>query len=329
MAKTLVVSEHEAVELLGLGECIEAMRGTLAAVPKGEVQSIQRTMIPHPNGNTLAGMASSIAGEGIAGTKVIIFAGPAAAKAGTSQGIVPIFSTQTGALIAIVDGHSITLTRTAATSAVGTDVMANPDANSLCLIGAGRQARGHLEAMALVRKLKTVTVWDLYPEATAKFVADMAPKFPGIAIRACDTAEEAARDADIICTVTPGKTEDPVLLGAWLKPGCHINAVGACSPQGRELDTAAMKKGRLFVDQMAAAKRDAGDFVIPFQKGELDEDHILGEIGEIINGQKPARTSPEDITIFESVGIAAEDLATAYLIYQKARAAGRGVEVEI
>lgn len=327
MHKTLIINEPESRRLLTMADCIEAMKDTLQAVADKKVQSIQRTMIHHENGNTLAGMAASIETINVTGSKVIIFPGPGAK--GTSQGIIPLFDTVSGALLAIVDGRSITHTRTAAASAAATDVMANPDAHVLCLIGAGGQARGHLAAMSEVRKLTEVRVWNWRPEGAARFAEEMGAKYPHLTITAHESAEEAVRGADIICTVTPGRSAEPLLLGEWLSPGCHINAVGACGPAGRELDTEAVRRSRLFVDQLAAAKRDAGDLVIPFNAGELDESHILGEVGDIISGRLPARLSDDDITMFESVGIAAQDIAAAHLIYKRAKAEGAGVEVEI
>ena len=143
----------------------------------------------------------------------------------------------------------------------------------------------------------------------------------------CATAQQAVEGADIVCTVTQAK--EPILQGAWLKPGAHINAVGACAGNARELDSAAVCRSRIYLDQREAALRDGGDLAIPLASGELDQDRIIGEVGQVMLGQIPGRQSEEEITLFESVGIAVEDLSAAALIYQLACQQGLGVEVEI
>lgn len=328
MNKTLVVNRREAHQLLTMGDCIEEMRQTLSDISAGKTQMLQRNMIMVANGNKMAQMPSALENKQIVGSKVCIFPGEATRKAGTQQGVVIIYNSETGELAAIVDAESITHIRTAATTAVGTDLLARKDARVLALLGAGGQARVHLESMVLVRPgIQTVYVWDYYPEAARAFCESEQPKYPNQKLIPCTGGEEAVKDADIVCTVS--KAQTPILLGDWLKAGAHVNAVGACGPDGRELDARVLQRGRVYVDKMEASLRDAGDLVLAVKENAWSTDQVVGEVGNILNGKLPGRLNEEEITVFESVGIAVEDLASANLIYQKARAQGMGVEVEV
>ena len=327
MSKTLLVSNAEAERLLKMGDCIAAMDEVLRDVSAGAITMLQRSMIHHKNGNILAGMPSTIDTKEITGSKVTIFPGPEARKNGTAQGIVPIFDTVTGSLIAIVGAECITTIRTAATSASATRLLAREDASVLGILGAGKLGRAHVEAISLVRPIKKVYIWDIVPEAVDAYCAEMAKAYPNITFIPCKTAKEAVVDADILCTVT--KAQEPIVEGEWLKSGVHINAVGACSPVAREMATSVVQKARVYVDKTEAALRDGGDLIIPMNAGEWSADKVVGEVGEILLGKLEGRKTAEEITMFETVGIAVEDLASEYLIYQKAKEQGIGLEVEL
>lgn len=326
MKKTLIINQKEVRELLKMDQCIQAMEECFKDVSTGATEMLQRTMIHHPNGNILAGMASSLHNKSITGSKVIIFPGTETKKAGTNQGIVPIFDIATGALVTIVDGEIITGVRTAAATAAATGWLARGDASSLAILGAGNLGRLHVDSIKLVRDIRRVTVWDINPEATEALCNHIFDKY-SMEVVPCATAQQAVEGADIICTMTKAST--PILKGAWIKPGAHVNAIGACSAKVREVDTETVLKSRVYCDKVEAVLRDAGDLLIPMEEGALTPDHIVGEIGNVMLGKLGGRQSAEEITMFETVGIAVEDLAAAWLVYQQAREKGMGVEVEI
>jgi ornithine cyclodeaminase len=241
------------------------------------------------------------------------------------QGAVLLFEAERGRMLAIIDATSVTAIRTAAVSAVATRRLARADASTLALVGSGVQARTHLEAMRLVRPLSSVRVASQTPERARAF-ARRESSAQGIPIAACGSVEEAVTGADIVCTVTSSRV--PVVRGAWLSPGTHVNAVGSSVASARELDSDAVVRSRLFVDRRESAMAEAGDFLIPRDEGTVGNAHILGELGELEIGAVPGRTAPDQITLFKSVGLAVEDVAAASLIYSRARGSGVGTYLE-
>jgi ornithine cyclodeaminase len=187
------------------------------------------------------------------------------------------------------------------------------------------QARTHLAALREVRTLRRVRVWSRDPERARHYAAKESARH-GLRIEPVATAREAVAGADLLCTVTAAV--EPVLEGEWIAPGAHVNAVGACTPNARELDTAAVVRARLFVDRRESALNEPGEILTPLREGAIGEDHIRGEIGELVIGRVAGRLSPEDITLFESLGLTVEDLAAARHIYSKALEQGRGVSLE-
>lgn len=329
MNKTLIINRTQCEEILTVEKCIPYMKTALVGISEKQAKVLQRTMIPHANGNMLANMPASLVSENVTGSKVIIFPGPQTAKMGTNQGIIPLFDIETGRLIAIVDAELITVVRTAATSAAATDVLANKDSKTVAILGCGKQGKAHVQAMLAVRSIEKVYMWDLYYDAAKSACEIMKKQYPAVEFIPCETAKEAAVNADIICTTTPGKSENPVLLGSWLKDGAHINAVGTCSANGRELDGEAVKKAVIFSDWTQACHRDAGDILFNISAGELDEIPAMTEVGEVLAGRHPGRTDKKQITMFESVGISVEDIAAAKMIYEYARENGIGTWLEI
>ena len=197
MNKTLIVSRELCRQLLTLNDCIPAMTDTLIAASRGEIKMLQRSMIPHEtSGNMLAIMPASLLNHHVTGSKVTIFSGPKSRA--TAQGIVPLFDTETGALLSIVDAELITVIRTAATSAAATDVLARKDASSVAILGAGNQGRAHAEAMGLIRDIKKVYIWDMFPAAVEAALEVLKEKMPGVELIPCQTAEEAVKDADLV-----------------------------------------------------------------------------------------------------------------------------------
>jgi ornithine cyclodeaminase len=326
--KVLIVNQAEVARLLPMGECIAAMEETLKGLARGEalLPLRQVTMLPRNLGALAAMPAYSDALKAI-GVKVItVFPGNRGTAHDSHQGAVLLFEAGHGSLMAIVDATEVTAIRTAAVSGVATRLLARPAAGDLALLGSGVQARTHLEAMLLVRPLKRIRVWSPTPGHASAF-GERESKRHNVDIEAMGSARGTVKDADIVCTVTSSR--EPVLKGDWLTPGVHINAVGSSVQAARELDTAAVKKAALFVDRRESALSEAGDFLIPKAELAIGDDHIRGEIGEVLLDRVPGRTSPQDITLFKSLGLAVEDLAAVRLIYGKAVEQNLGTWVEL
>jgi len=276
----------------------------------------------------MPGMLGNLQGEGsVTGAKVIsVMPGNHAHGEESHQGIVLLFEQERGRPLAILDAGAVTAIRTAAASAVATRALARKEAGDLAILGSGTQARSHLEAMRAVRTLRRVRVWSRNPESAFRF-AEEAGEALGLSVEPVASAREAVEEADLICTVTAATS--PILLGDWIFPGAHVNAVGACTPKARELDSAAVARSRLFVDRRESALAEAGDFLLARNEGAITNDHILGETGEVLEGKVPGRRSGEEITLFKSLGIAVEDLAAGRHVYAKALAAGRGITLDL
>jgi ornithine cyclodeaminase len=326
--RVLIVNQSEVAELLPMGECIEAMAAALTATARGEVLLPLRHVTMLPGGlGALAAMPAFAPSLGGIGVKVItVFPGNHGTAFESHQGAVLLFDAERGALQAIVDAGEVTAIRTAAVSAVATRALAREDASDLAILGSGAQARTHLEAMLLVRKIRRVRVWSPTAEHRDAF-AEREGRRLGVTIEPTASAQSAVSKADLVCTATSARK--PVLRGKWLAAGAHVNAVGASVKTARELDADAVRRARLFVDRRESALNEAGDFLIARDEGAVGDDHIRGELGEVLLGQVPGRESPDDVTLFKSLGLAVEDLAAVRLIVERARDRGLGTRVEL
>jgi ornithine cyclodeaminase len=311
-----------------MGECIGVMEKTLAELARGEAILPLRSILWLPERvGALGLMPAALLPSNVVGVKAItFFHGNEGTELDTHQGAVLLFEAERGQLLAVIDATSITAIRTAAVSGVGTKLLAREDAGDLAIVGSGVQAGTHLEAMLAVRPIRRVRVASK-DFARAQRFADRESKRQRIAIEPMRTIEAAVRGADIVCTATSAR--DPVVAGDWLEQGCHVNAVGSSVPFARELDTAAVVRSRLFVDRRESATNEAGDFLIARKEGAVGDDHILGEIGEVAIGKVPGRRSREEITLFKSLGLAVEDVASAAHIFGKAKASGEGRWIEL
>ena len=303
-------------------ECIEAMADALRLTARGEVSLPLRQVVLPPGGRgALASMPAVAPGLGM-GVKVItVLPGNHGSAYPSHQGVVLLFGHERGELQAIVDASELTAIRTAAVSGLATRLLAREGASDLALLGSGVQARTHLAAMRAVRSLERVRVWSP-SRANREAFAERESSRHGIPIEPVDSAEAAVRGADLVCTVTAATA--PVVRGEWLSPGVHVNAVGASLPSARELDTEAVRRSRLFVDRREATVHESGDYLIPLREGAIREDHIVAELGEVLDGTATGRRGPDEITLFKSLGIAIEDLAAARLLVERARAEGVG-----
>ncbi len=326
--KILILNHIEVQQLLPMSECIGVMEEALAALARAEAHQPLRTIVrPEDVYGVMALMPAYRGGDNaMFGLKAIcVFPGNAEIGKDAHQGGVLLFSGQTGELLAVVNASAITAIRTAAVSAAATKLLARKDAGELAIIGAGVQARVHLEAIACVLSLKRGRIAARRVENAAALATEMQPRF-SFPLVPVQNAEAATRDADIIVTATTSR--EPVLRREWISPGAHVNAVGTYAPTAREIDTQTMAEASLFVDRRESALNEAGDYLIAAQEGAIGPDHIRGELGELLVGASPGRTASYEITIFKSLGLAIEDLAAAAHTYQKARDKSRGRWVE-
>jgi ornithine cyclodeaminase len=255
---------------------------------------------------------------------ICIFGGNPAIGLDAHQGVVLLSSTRTGEPLAILNASAITEIRTAAVSAVATALLARPDATELAIIGTGVQARAHLLAISGSRPLTGIRVAGRDHAKAARF-ADRMQASAGVPVTACASAREVVAGAGLVVTAT--SAAEPVLQRDWLAAGTHINAVGACLPHTRELDSATIADAALFADSRESVRGEAGDYLLALAEGAIGPDHVRAEIGELLTGEAAGRSSDQEITVFESLGLAVEDLAAAY-VYGKASRLGAGVVAE-
>jgi ornithine cyclodeaminase len=326
--QTLIADQQLVTEVFPMEEAIPTMRRALTMLAEGDVVMPLRSYLALPGGDAVMGlMPSYMGGLEAVGVKVVAaFPANFGTEYDTHQGVVLFFDSERGLLRAIVDATSITAIRTAAVSGLVTDLLASQDAGDLAIIGAGTQAHTHLQAMRAVRPVRRVRVYSV-PAQSATDFAERETRLTGLPVEAVATAEEAVAGADLICTATTAT--EPVVCGAWVAPGTHINAVGAYSPATRELDSDLVAKARLYADRRESLLSEAGEFLIPKSEGLFGDEHVVGEVGEVLTGTAPGRTSPDEITLFKSLGIAIEDLASAHRIYEICKERELGVWVEI
>jgi ornithine cyclodeaminase/alanine dehydrogenase-like protein (mu-crystallin family) len=228
--------------------------------------------------------------------------------------------------VAIIDGAEITAIRTAAASGLATQLLARPDAGDLAILGAGEQACSHLEAMLAVRTLRRIRIWARDRGKAEAYARTEAPRH-GVKIETAGSVREAVEGADIICTLT--KAHDPILFGDWISRGAHLNVVGSSVASAAEIDTAAVAQSRFFVDCRNSTVNEGGEYLRALNCGAISAAHIAGEIGEVANATKPGRTSPDEVTLYKSLGVAPQDLAAAHHVLEGARAAGIGQLIEL
>jgi ornithine cyclodeaminase/alanine dehydrogenase-like protein (mu-crystallin family) len=317
----LVLNQEEVERLLDMEGCIDAMAAALASLARGEVHVPLRFVVKPEDEPSLIGlMPAHRAGDSPLYSLKTVCVFPDNPQRGLDahQGTVTLFDGETGEVRALMNASAITAIRTAAVSAVATRLLAREDARELGVLGSGVQARSHLEALRLVRDFERVRIFS--PTAGhARALADEA------GAEVAGSAEEAVRAADVVVTAT--SSVKPVLERGWLKDGAHVNVVGGRPPQMRELDTATIADSAFYVDRRESAENEAFDYRDALESGAIGPDHIRGEIGEVLIGAAPGRRSPEELTVFRSLGLAVEDLAAAEYVVRRARETGIGIEV--
>jgi ornithine cyclodeaminase/alanine dehydrogenase-like protein (mu-crystallin family) len=317
----LVLNQVEVEELLDMEGCITAMEAAFLSLARGELHQPLRFMVrPSDRPDFIGLMPSHRAGEHPLYALKTVCVVPDNPSRGLDphQGTVTLYDGETGQTRAVLNATPITAIRTAACSAVATRALARPEGRVLALVGAGHQAKAHLDALG--GDFDEIRISARSRESAERLAAGVGNA------QAVDSVEEAVRDADVVVTVT--NSAEPVVRRDWLKPGAHVNAVGAAFPHTRELDTATVADSAFFVDRRESAENEAGDYLIPLREGAIGAGHIRAELGEVLAGTHPGRTSDSELTVFESLGIAVEDLFAAEYVVRRAREAGRGQELE-
>jgi ornithine cyclodeaminase len=327
----LLLNRHEVERLLDLDRLIEALGPAMAELSAGRVSMPARNLtLVRERGGLLAAMPVYLALARTLSTKLVsVFPENEARGVPSHQAVILVFDAETGSPRALMDGTLITATRTAAGSALSARLLARPDAHVLLIAGTGVQARAHATAIPRVRPIREIRVVGRNPQKAARLAAEITQE-QGIKAFGCEAVEQTFAGADIICAATHAVA--PVVKGAWLQPGTHVTSVGL-NPEGREVDAEAVCKALVVVETREAALAPnvggSNDLKWPIRDGVMSADHIHAEIGELISGAKPGRTSAEQVTLYKSVGVAVQDAVAAHLVLEAAEKQGVGREVEV
>jgi alanine dehydrogenase len=324
----LLLSETQVQSLVDIDELIAALEQAHIQYSTARAVMPLRLVVPLPEiQGRITSMPGYLSDDRALGMKVVTYF-----QNNPKQGLpailatVMLFSAASGKMIAAMDGSYITAIRTACASAMATKVLANPQTRVMAILGAGVQARAHIRAIARVRGLEKIKIHSPSGASAAAVKKELGPEVDA-AIEVANSAEEAVRESDLVVTVTTAK--EPILRREWLKAGAHINAVGSHRPDFREIDGATLARAKIVVDSREAIMGECGDILLAITEGSITQDPIHGEIGEVLAGSKAGRTGTAEITLYKSVGIAIQDVATANLVYAKALQRGVGTSVEI
>ena len=311
----LVLNESETHKALPMKALVEAIRAMFAEGCEMPVRHHHSVSVPGEPDATLLLMPAWQSGAFMGVKIATVFPGNSARGKVAVNAAYVLLSAATGEVLAMVDGGELTARRTAAASALAADYLARKDAGHLLVVGTGRLALNLVEAHAAVRPIRWVTIWGRSREKVEAIAEEAAAA--GFEAEAAADLETAVGEADIISCAT--LSSEPIIKGAWLKPGSHLDLVGAFKPNMRESDDEVMRRASVFVDTRAGATKEAGDIMLALQSGALTEADIRAELAELARGEKPGRTSDQEITAFKSAGAALEDLAGAILAYESAR----------
>ena len=328
MTTLRVLSREDVRRALPMRDAVEAMKRAFAQLSQGRAQVPLRVALPveRHNGITLF-MPGYLADDDRMAVKIVsVFNDNPSKGLPLIHALVVVVDAETGAPTAVMDGTYLTALRTGAASGAATDLLAREDARVAAIFGAGVQGRTQLEAVCAVRPIEAAWVYDVDPDRAAAYAEEMTERL-GIPVRVASTPAEAVGQADVICTATTSTT--PVFDDADVRPGTHINGIGAYTPQMQEIPAETVARAKVVIDHREASLAEAGDLIIPLQQGLITEDHIWAELGEIAAGLKPGRTDPEEITLFKSVGVAVQDVAAAAAVLEAADRLDLGVEVSL
>jgi len=307
------IDRDEVARRLTYEFCIPIVRDAMIALSRGETKQLLRSYMPLSDGRIFGVMPGALGAHAPFGAKLIsVFRDNAAQNKQSHQGLVLLFDPDSGAPVCIVHGGEITAIRTAAASAVATEALALRSASRLAILGTGEQARTHLRAIATLRKLDNAVIWGRSLERAQALVAEQQDKF-SFPLSVAASAEEAVAGADIICTLTAAS--EPILKGAWLRPGTHVNVVGSSYPGPTEVDDDLVVRSRFIADSRDGILHQGAEFLHAKQAGLIGDDHIAAEIGEVLDGKIQGRRSPDEITVYKSIGHIVQDLASAWALY--------------
>lgn len=323
MGELLIISRDDVAAFLDYPACIALMRDAMASLSSGRTRQLLRAIIDLDDGRAFGVMPGAMQ-SGTFGAKLISVFPGAADGTPSHQGVVTLFDPVSGAPAAIIDASEITGIRTASASAAATDALARPDASSLAILGTGEQALRHAEALVRVRPIEEIRLWGRSPDKADALKAALDASL-GRRVVVAPTAEAAAEGADIICTTTA--SPEPILFSGWVKQGAHINAVGSSRAGPSEIDIALVQRARYFADHRAGALSQGAEFIRAREAGLIDESHLLGEIGEVFAGRLGGRTSPDEVTLYKSLGSIVQDLASGWYLVEQARLLGFGSRV--
>jgi ornithine cyclodeaminase len=309
------IDREEVAHRLTYEVCIPLVRDAMIAFSAGETRQLLRSIIPLANGHLFGIMPGALGATKPFGAKLIsIFPENVAQGRQSHQGFIILFEPDTGTPVCVVHAGEVTAIRTAAASAVATDALARKDAKHLAILGTGEQAATHARAIRKVRALESITVWGRSPERAHMFAEKMQGEL-GIPIAAAATVQQAVANVDIVCTVT--SAFEPILKSEWVQPGQHINAVGSSHAGPAEIDNALVARARYFADSRDGVLQQGAEFLRAKQAGLIDDHHILAEIGQVLAGKAEGRRTPEEITIYKSLGHIVQDLASAWWLYSQ------------
>ena len=327
-----IIVQSDVERLLPVRDCVDVMARAMAATSRGDVTLPIRQFIPVPDApGKLAVMPGTLGDPACFGIKLVCKyerppIGSQRDPLGTHVGMVMLFDSAKGVPLAMIEGSSLTAIRTSAASALATRHLAREDARHLAVLGNGEQAMRHVAAMIAVRPIETISVWGRNRERAQDFADEVAAQ-TGLPVHCRADVAAAVAESDIICTTTSAKT--PILSGADLRPGQHVNLVGSAIAASAEVDDAAVASSRFYVDYRPAAMAAAGELLNAIANGAVEESHIVGEIGEVVSGKVAGRQNSQEITMYKSLGVASQDLAAAHAIWTMAEAENSGLEVDL
>ena len=308
------IDRDEVAQRLTYEVCIPIVRKAMIAFSKGQTKQLLRSLLPLSEGRIFGIMPGAMGANAPFGAKLIsVFHDNFAKGIQSHQGVVVLFDPESGAPVCMVHAGEITAIRTAAASAVATDALARRDARRLALLGYGEQAATHARAIGKVRRIESVAVWGRSMDRAKAFAGKMQAEL-GIPVSAIPTVREAVAEADIICTLTA--SHDPILKVEWVRPGTHVNAVGSSYAGPAEIDNDLVVRSRFIADSREGVLQQGGEFLRAKQAGLIGDDHIAGEIGQVLAGDLAGRRSDEEITVYKSLGHVVQDLATAWALYK-------------
>lgn len=324
----LVLSKQQVLDLVAMPALVDAVEAGLIEAARGGAINPNRLRVFVPERQAmLACMPAYLDSLAVLGAKIVSSSGrPVPAGQPRAMSALVVLSDTAGRFLSVMSGTQLGALRTAAASAVAIRRLARPDATRMAIVGCGVQGRAEVAGALAVRRLSAVFAYDIDSSVAETFRRDMAD-LHGLPITIADSADAAAAQADIVALATTSAV--PVVSAAAIRPGAHVNAVGAHTPQTRELDGETVAKARLFAESRDALLAEAGDVLIPLREGRVTADHVLGELGQVAGGTLPGRTGPDDITIFKSTGIAIEDVIAAKLVYDRAVAESVGIEIDL